>query len=214
MNKPHLIYFADPMCSWCWGFSPVIDAIQAKYGEQLPIKLIVGGLRPGNQQEMDEPEKADIRGHWQHVHEASNQPFDYNFFNRDHFVYDTEPAARAIVVIRRQSMQLAIQALKEIQHAFYANNIDVTDIKELAAIAEKLGFNKDNFKQELLSEDTKDETWKDFAVTHNSGIRGFPTLIAGVNDDQQYTLITHSFQVSTKIIPILENWQQHLVSTQ
>jgi putative protein-disulfide isomerase len=214
MNKPHLIYFADPMCSWCWGFSPVIDAIQAKYGEQLPIKLIVGGLRPGNQQEMDEPEKADIRGHWQHVHEASNQPFDYNFFNRDHFVYDTEPAARAIVVIRRQSMQLAIQALKEIQHAFYANNIDVTDIKELAAIAEKLGFNKDNFKQELLSEDTKDETWKDFAVTHNSGIRGFPTLIAGVNDDQQYTLITHGFQVSTKIIPILENWQQHLVSTQ
>lgn len=171
-------------------------------------------MRPGNQQEMDEPEKADIRGHWQHVHEASNQPFDYNFFNRDHFVYDTEPAARAIVVIRRQSMQLAIQALKEIQHAFYANNIDVTDIKELAAIAEKLGFNKDNFKQELLSEDTKDETWKDFAVTHNSGIRGFPTLIAGVNDDQQYTLITHGFQVSTKIIPILENWQQHLVSTQ
>jgi hypothetical protein len=21
MDEPHLIYFADPMCSWCYGFS-------------------------------------------------------------------------------------------------------------------------------------------------------------------------------------------------
>ncbi|KXW56535.1 DsbA family protein [Ferrovum sp. PN-J185] len=214
MNKPHLIYFADPMCSWCWGFSPVIDAIQAKFGEQLPIKLIVGGLRPGNQQAMDEAEKADIRSHWEHVHEASNQPFDFGFFNRNHFVYDTEPAARAIVVIRRHSMQLAIQALKEIQHAFYAGNKDVTDTNELAAIAEKLGLNKESFKTELLSEETKDETWTDFALTHNSGIRGFPTLIAGVNDEEQFTLITHGFQLSSKIIPVLDNWQHNLISTQ
>ena len=23
-----LIYFADPMCSWCYGFAPVISAIE------------------------------------------------------------------------------------------------------------------------------------------------------------------------------------------
>ena len=28
MDEPHLIYFADPMCSWCYGFSPVIEDIR------------------------------------------------------------------------------------------------------------------------------------------------------------------------------------------
>ncbi|MDB5418474.1 MAG: dithiol-disulfide isomerase, partial [Phenylobacterium sp.] len=28
MDEPHLIYFADPMCSWCYGFSPVIEEIR------------------------------------------------------------------------------------------------------------------------------------------------------------------------------------------
>ena len=28
MQTPHLIYFADAMCSWCYGFSPVIADIR------------------------------------------------------------------------------------------------------------------------------------------------------------------------------------------
>ena len=53
MRKPHLVYFADPMCSWCWGFSPVIEAISEQFGTSLPIRLIMGGLRlrRGNQRE-------------------------------------------------------------------------------------------------------------------------------------------------------------------
>ena len=28
MDGPHLIYFSDPMCSWCYGFSPVIEQVR------------------------------------------------------------------------------------------------------------------------------------------------------------------------------------------
>src|SRR5690242_8930931 len=44
MAGPHLIYFADPMCSWCWGFAPVIGAIRQRFGDALPIRLMMGGL--------------------------------------------------------------------------------------------------------------------------------------------------------------------------
>ena len=30
MDGLHFIYFADPMCSWCWGFAPVIEKIAAE----------------------------------------------------------------------------------------------------------------------------------------------------------------------------------------
>ena len=38
----HLVYFADPMCSWCWGFEPVISGLVDHFGERLPVTLIIG----------------------------------------------------------------------------------------------------------------------------------------------------------------------------
>ena len=98
--SPRLIAFVDPMCSWCYGFAPVLEAIAKHYGASLPIHLVMGGLRPGTTEPMTDTMKAMIREHWEHVHTASGQPFDHAFFERETFVYDTDPAARAVVLMR------------------------------------------------------------------------------------------------------------------
>jgi putative protein-disulfide isomerase len=59
-----ILYFADPMCSWCWGFSPVIAAIARLSGERAPIRLVVGGLRTGETRPLNARTKAYIRHHW------------------------------------------------------------------------------------------------------------------------------------------------------
>ena len=41
-----------------------------------------------------------IRSHWEHVAEATGQPFNYAFFDRQGFVLDTEPSCRATVTVR------------------------------------------------------------------------------------------------------------------
>ena len=64
MSNPHLIYFTDPMCSWCWGFSAVTEVIEARYGPTLPIRLVLGGLRPGNVTPMTAEASRGLRGHW------------------------------------------------------------------------------------------------------------------------------------------------------
>jgi putative protein-disulfide isomerase len=111
VTGPHLVYVADPMCSWCWGFAPVIAAIRGQFGTALPIRLVMGGLRPGTMKPLDDAGKAIIREHWEHVQKASGQPFDFSFFDRESFVYDTEPAAQALVVVRRRGMELALDYL-------------------------------------------------------------------------------------------------------
>ena len=75
-----IICVVDPMCSWCWGFSPVIDAIAETYGDKADISFVAGGLRPLTTEPMSESMKAEIRGHWEHVTEASGQSFDFDFF--------------------------------------------------------------------------------------------------------------------------------------
>jgi putative protein-disulfide isomerase len=205
MISAHLIYFADPMCSWCWGFSPVITAISERYGNTLPIRLVMGGLRPGAVKPMDEASKASTRSHWEHVQKASGQPFDFAFFERESFVYDTEPASRAVVVARRRSMADALAMLRHVHTAFYASNQDVTDAATLTGIAGGIGFDPASFRAEFDGAAAVSETQSDFAIAQGAGIRGFPALVAGKGGDT-YALITQGFQPAERILPAVERW--------
>jgi putative protein-disulfide isomerase len=206
--QPHLIYFADPMCSWCWGFAPVMAAVRRTWGDDLPIRLVMGGLRPGTEKAMTDKAKADTRGHWGHVAEASGQPFNYAFFDREGFVYDTDPAARAVVLARRADETLALALLVRIQGAFYAQNQDVTDPAVLGALAAEMGFEEAPFVAALSDQGLKDETWQDYAISQRAGVTGFPTLIAGPNADGSYGMVTRGYNSEAMVLPRLAGWLQ------
>lgn len=206
MAGPHLVYFADPMCSWCYGFSPVITAVGERFGEALPIRLVLGGLRPGTTEPMDETSRATVREHWTRVHDASGQPFDFTFFDRPRFVYDTEPACRAVVVLRRHGMALGLAALRRLHSAFYAGNRDVTDTDTLAEIAAELGVDAAAFREAFTADAAREETWDDLALSQRTGVRGFPTLIAGTGEDNSYAMVTNGYQPAERIVPPLATW--------
>jgi putative protein-disulfide isomerase len=206
VSGAHLVYFADPMCSWCWGFSPSIAAIQASFGEALPIRLVLGGLRPGTTEPMDPKLASSIRGHWKHVNEASGQPFDLAFFDRTGFIYDTEPASRFVAVIRRTKPEAMLDALARVQHAFYAENSDVTKPETLAELAEEFGLEREAFLEQWGSEEMKAETAQDFMLSQRTGVTGFPTLIGGVAPNQPYTLLTQGFQPPEQSLATVFRW--------
>ena len=155
---------------------------------------------------MDARARENTLEHWRHVHEASRQPFDFKFFDREQFVYDTEPACRAVVIMRRAGLKTGLAALRHIHKAFYAENRDVTDTDTLAALAAELGFEEDAFRAEFAAEAAKAETLSDFEITSSTGVRGFPTVIAGTGQDGNYTLITNGYQSPEHVVPVLERW--------
>ena len=208
MAERQLIYFADPMCSWCWGFAPVVDAVRERWGDALPIRLVLGGLRPGTTEPMTAAAKSELAGHWMHVTEASGQPFSDGGMSAPGFVYDTDPAARATVVVRRSGMDLALRFLHDAQRAFYSEGRDVTRPETLADIAGELGLPKDSFLADLAAEETKQETWRDYALSRDAGVSGFPTLIAGPRPDGTYGEVTRGFQPASFVMPHLETWMQ------
>lgn len=204
---PHrqLIYFADPMCSWCWGFAPVMDAVRAARPD-LPVRLVLGGLRPFTTDRMDEARKAAMRHHWTRVEALSGQPFDYAFFARDDFVYDTEPAARAVVAARRLDPRKEFAMNERVACGFYAENRDVTDPAILCDLAEEAGFDRAVFAAEFALAETKAETLGDFETTRRSGVTGFPTLLAGPNDDGTGENVAAGYQLLETVLSRLETW--------
>ncbi len=202
-HQRQLIYFADPMCSWCWGFSPVIERINKDFGKELPIRLVMGGLRAGNSVPMDQGMKNDIESHWRHVNERSGQPFDHAFFDRQGFVYDTGPACRAVVAARRAEPGSELAFLKTLHEAFYKSGIDLTDGAELLQLAVDFGFTEQQFSRAFSGEACSAELANDFAVVLNNGIRAFPALLGG-SDADRFIAITHGYKDFEELEPALE----------
>ena len=172
-----LLYFADPMCSWCYGFGPALSHFAQAHPE-LRLALVMGGLRPYTKEPMMPAQKQQIREHWQHVQEASGQIFNDALLMQEGFVYDTEPASRAVVTARSMPAADDLAFLNAIHAAFYRDARDVTRTGILADIAAENGFDRATFLAALESVEMRDAVRRDFSLAQSLGVRGFPTLCA------------------------------------
>ncbi|MCJ8163536.1 DsbA family protein [Pontibacter sp. E15-1] len=176
LDVMHLIYVMDPMCSWCYGFSPVIKRLAQEQAGAMQFKLVLGGLRPGTEQPLDDKMKESIRHHWQDVEKISGQPIDYTFFERKDFVYDTEPACRAVITMRYLKPEAELDMAEAVQQAFYARNQDVTQPGVLAAIASQFGVEETAFLDKFASQEMREKTAQDFTIARHLQATAFPSL--------------------------------------
>jgi putative protein-disulfide isomerase len=178
------ILVADPMCSWCYGFAKELTTLRDSF-PQIAVNVFVGGLRAGNTQVMSEADKQMRLGHWTRVESASGLPFDRAAFSaRTGFVYDTEPACRAVVAARLlvpSADQLTV--FRAIQHGFYALGEDITVGATLAKIvARELTrqghpTTESGFLQTWLSPESINAARADFVQARQWGISSFPALL-------------------------------------
>lgn len=177
-----LIYIADPMCSWCYGFGPELTTLRNGVPE-LRFEVVLGGLRAYNKELMDEALKTTLLSHWEKVEEASGLPFSKDALSHPGFIYDTEPACRAVVTARMLAPEIALDVFHAIQHGFYAQALDTTQGEVLAKISvdvlNKAGINisAQDFLATWSSEDAVTTTHNDFLQTQRWGVTGFPTLV-------------------------------------
>ncbi|MFN3716872.1 MAG: DsbA family protein [Thiobacillus sp.] len=187
MNPPILWYFADPMCSWCWGFSPSIETLRNDYRPRLRIALVLGGLRPGETTPLDASARDDILQHWQAVQARTGQPFRFDGALPAGFVYDTEPACRAVIAAGALDAASVFPLFNAIQSAFYAEGRDITQAACLTALAGEIGLDTARFAGIWASGTARDRTQAHFRQARAAGVRGFPTLI--LQQDERLTPI-------------------------
>lgn len=199
-----ILYFGDPMCSWCWGFSPVLMAIDAAFAAATPVSLIVGGLHTGDATPMSDETKATIRHHWEQVNEATGQPFSFGFFDWQGFVLDTEPACRAAVTMRGLKPEATLPFYESIHHAFYVDNKDTTKAEVFAELAGAAGVDGDTFVKAFHSPPVVEETRNDFRFSRQLGVTGFPTVV--LKSAAGMALLTAGYRPFEALEPAIKTW--------
>ncbi len=172
---PELIFVIDPMCSWSWGFHPVIEELRHRHGAKYTYALVVGGLRTTGDMAWNPRSKAYLRQNWDAVSQRTGQVFSPSLLERDSFDYDTYPACKALVTVRALWGDVAsFEYLTRIQEAFYTGGIDITSAEVLTRYVTQ---DRSAFQIFFASEKAETLMHHDFSKARAMGANAFPSIV-------------------------------------
>jgi putative protein-disulfide isomerase len=199
MKSTAFWYFADPMCSWCWGFSPVLKALQEEFGDVCNFVLILGGLRPGTREPVTDSFRNEIFHHWAEVHRRSGQAFSFDGALPPGFVYDTEPPSRAVITMAQCEPGSTLAFFTRLQVAFYVEQQDITTPDTLKRLAGEWSVAPETFYSQFTSQAVREKTRAHFRVARELDVRGFPTLM--LQHQERYHLLASGYQPYSQLKP-------------
>ena len=187
VSPPVLHYVYDPLCGWCYGAAPLMDAAQAIDG--LAIVLHGGGMMSGaNRQSVNDNLRRHVMAHDQRIAQATGQPFGQAYFDgllRDTgAVFDSTPPTTAILAAQ-EIAGLGLAMLHLIQHAHYVLGRRVADTGVLARLAQQLELDAGRFAAacaRLAGAATEQHVAHSRALLARLGGQGFPTLALDQGD--------------------------------
>lgn len=181
-------YIGDPMCSWCWGISPTVSAVEAFCATQgIEFTITMGGLRAGGGDPWNAAFKSFLRKEWQHIGQTTGQPFGFTVLDAAHFEYDTEPACRAVASVKllqarhQLPASIPLKFFTAVQHKFYVDGQDPKQTEFYASICADLALDFAEFAALFASPDAQQAVQEEFVRCRQWGVRSFPTLLLEVD---------------------------------
>ena len=173
-----LLYFHDPMCSWCWAFRPAWQTIRAGLPSDITVRQILGGLAPDDPEPMPVELRNIIRQIWATVQEVvPGTEFNYDFWERCSPRRSTYPACRAVIAARRQGSSFEEAMILAIQRAYYLQARNPSEETTLIELAGEIGIDPAVFSNDLFDPGIHQELLSEIELTKERRVRGFPALI-------------------------------------
>lgn len=190
MSDTQLIYVYDPMCSWCWGYKNTWQRLQEKLVDVVDIDYRVGGLAPDSNEPMALSMQQFLQQTWHRIAEQTGAQFNFDFWQQCQPKRSTYAACRAILVARSYNKEH--EMLEAIQHGYYLNAQNPSELNTLAEFATLLAIPKDEFMRLIQSDEIEQQLQNELNFVRQLPIQGFPSLVLKVQ--QQYFSIAIDYQ--------------------
>lgn len=187
---PVLHYIYDPLCGWCYGAKPLIDAARGI----LPVVAHGGGMMTGAQRQ---PVSAQLRDyvmpHDLRIAQYTGQPFGEAYFEgllRDTTaVFDSAPPTTTVLAAEQLAGR-GLEMLGRLQTAHYADGRRIADQDVLMAVAAEMGLEVEGFRaayDAASGELTQAHFKASRGLLSRVGGQGFPTVV--LEKSGQYQVI-------------------------
>lgn len=208
--SPTLHYIFDPLCGWCYGAAPLVEAARAIAG--LNIEPHGGGMMTGgNRQPVTDALRRYVMPHDERIAGLTGQPFGADYFDgllRDSgAVFDSEPPTTAILAAQTLAGS-GLDLLHRMQRAHYVEGRRIADPAVLRALAVEIGLDAEAFDaacEQAQGAETAAHIAASRRLLAQVGGTGFPTLALERNG--AFTLLEPSRYLGRP-----EQWRDHLAA--
>lgn len=194
MNKDTIYYVYDPLCSWCYGFSPVIKKIKNTYEEQFDFQVISGGMQSGERKQPVSAIRDYLKGAYKNVTERTGVEFGKQFMEvleEGNRMLDSVPPSIALSIVKDLKPAEVLNFAATIQEAIYYDGFNWNLVDEYFPYLEQYDIAPEDFKQKFEDPLYKEKTLEDFKLAANFGVTGFPSVI--LKKEDKYYLIAQGF---------------------
>jgi putative protein-disulfide isomerase len=166
------------MCSWCWGFAPVLDELMDQMPDHIEVVRLVGGLAPDSDLPMPDETRAYVQRQWRRIEEViPGRQFNFDFWSKCQPRRSTYPACRAVIAAREQGEDNDVLMTKAIQRAYYEQARNPSDTETLVDLAGEIGLDAGIFANVLTSTAVDEQLDREIGHSRALGARGFPSLV-------------------------------------
>jgi putative protein-disulfide isomerase len=173
-----LYYVHDPMCSWCWGFAPVLKDLLEKLPDGIRVQRLLGGLAPDTTVPMPAAMRQTIEATWRRIQETiPGTVFNYDFWTHCSPRRSTFAACRAVIAARMQGAAFDARMTRAIQLAYYTRAQNPSDDATLVELAGELDLNMPAFITALHSEPVQQQLLTEIELSRQLQATSFPSLV-------------------------------------
>ena len=184
MDWSVLYYVGDPMCSWCWGFHPVMEEVIGRLPRDVTLRYVMGGLAKDSDEPMPHDMRAYVQSQWRAVAERTGAEFNWDFWTNCQPRRSTYPACRAVLAAAAQDPEAGPAMYHRIQRAYYLEARNPSDVDTLTDLARSLSLDTERFIRDLVSPDIERRLQDDFTLRRALSVNQFPSLIFDYHGDQ------------------------------
>ena len=192
--KPVLIYCYDAYCGWCYGFSPVIQAVASEFAEELDVEVLSGGMILPEKPVHIAAMAAYIAKAYPHVEATTGikfgQDFLWHIFNpeeSDWYPHSEKPAI-AMIIFREHHPDRALSFAADLQIALHVEGRDLTDDEAYRHLLQQYQIDEASFYQKLHDPAYKSKAYEEFELVKRLQVQGYPAVFLQMPSGTFYLL--------------------------
>ncbi len=179
-TKPVILYIFDPLCGWCYGFSPVVRKLHEEFADRFQFEVWSGGMVTGSRVGPMGDMKDYILSAIPRLEATTGVIVGEDYKQRlteGSTISNSEPPSRALTILKESQPDKQVYFASAIQQRIFSQGKDANLPESYLDLAIEAGLGTEEFLGLWNHPESIDRTQEEFQQAAQLGVRGFPSLL-------------------------------------
>ncbi|WP_207535153.1 DsbA family protein [Desertivirga arenae] len=189
------IYIYDALCTWCYGFSPVIKAVRDKYKDVFEFEILSGGMITGTRTGPVSVVYPTFKDDYKQVEELTGIDFGEAFLHeldKGSMIFDSERPSIALSVFKLAMPQRVFDFIYDLQQSIFYEGKDPNSDELYRYHAVNFGIDPDQFIYNMHLEQFKQDAYYEFALARQLQVNNYPAAFIQ-SSDNHFFMVARGF---------------------